>query len=188
MINRVSDWLNKISTGWVTLLALIVFLLFSALVLPSQASRAEAETGDAGGPDTSLFYSSEDLYRWAEEYGPAGRAAYIRTRFTFDVIWPLVYTVFLVTATSWVYRQAFRADSRWRRLNLAPILGAAFDFLENISAAIVMGRYPDQTPLVDTLAPVFTLLKWVLIGASFVSLVIGVGVGLWRWLKKRGQG
>jgi len=187
MINRFSDWLTKTSTGWIALSALIVFLLFSALVLPNQAATSEAETGDAGSPDTSLFYSPNDLYRWAEEYGPAGRAAYIRARLTFDVIWPLVYTVLLVTAISWVYSKAFRAGSRWQRLNLAPILAAAFDLLENTSTSIVMGRYPDQTPVIDTMAPVFTLLKWVLIGASFVSLVVGVGVGLWRWVKKGNQ-
>ncbi len=188
MIKRVSDWLTKISTGWITLSALIIFVLFSALVLPNQASKAEAETGDAGGPDTSLFYAPDDLYQWAKAYGAAGRAAYIRARFTFDVIWPLVYTLFLVTAISWVYSKAFRAGSRWQRLNLMPILGAAFDLLENTSTSIVMGRYPDQTPLIDMLAPVFTLLKWVLIGTSFASLVIGVGAGLWRWARKENQG
>ncbi|NBD35726.1 MAG: hypothetical protein GVY30_06970, partial [Chloroflexi bacterium] len=98
MGKRISVWLRNISTGWIALAALAIFLLFTALVLPRQAAQSEAETGEAGSPDTSLFYAPDELYRLAEAYGPSGRAAYIRARFTFDVIWPLVYTAFLSTA------------------------------------------------------------------------------------------
>jgi hypothetical protein len=44
-----------------------------------------------------------------------------------------------------------------------------------------MLRYPDQTAVVDNLAPVFTLLKWVLLSASFALLFIGVVAAVWRW-------
>ena len=185
MGKRLSDWLRKASTGWVTLTAVVFFLLFTALVLPNQAARSEAETGDVGSPDTSLFYTPEDLYQWAEAYGAEGRAAYIRARLTFDVLWPLVYTVFLGTAISWIYGKAFPAESGWQRLNLVPVLGALFDYLENAATSIVMGRYPNQTPGIDVLASVFTLVKWILVGGSFVVLVIGIGVGLARWVKMR---
>jgi hypothetical protein len=168
----------------VTLKALVFFLLFTGLVLPNQAARSEAETGDVGSPDTSLFYAPEDLYQWAEAYGAEGRAAYIRARLTFDVLWPLVYTVFLGTAISWVYGRAFPAESRWQRLNLVPVLGALLDYLENLATSIVMGRYPRQTPGIDVLAPVFTLVKWILVGGSFGVLLVGVGIGIWRWVNK----
>lgn len=187
MGKRLSDWLGQVSTGWVALTALVGFLLFTALVLPSQAARSEAETGDVGSPDMSLFYSPEELYRWAEAYGVEGRAAYIRARFTFDVIWPLVYVVFLSTAISWLYGKAFKADSWWSRMNLVPVLGALFDYLENISTSIVMWRYPDRTAVVDVLAPVFTLVKWVFVGGSFGLLLIGVVAGIGRWIKRRGE-
>jgi hypothetical protein len=181
MGKRISDWLRGVSTGWVALSALLIFVLFSALVLPQQATRAEQETGSAESPDTSLFYSASDLYRMAESYGEQGRQAYVRARFTFDLVWPLVYTLFLATAISWVFGRAFAPDSPWQRANLASLLGALFDYLENLSTSLVMLRYPAQTPVVDTLASVFTALKWGLIGASFVLLVGGIVVVAWRW-------
>jgi hypothetical protein len=187
MWKRISDRLHQVSNGWVALSASAIFLLFSALVLPAQAARAETYTGSAGSPDTSLCYSADDLYRMAEAYGKQGREAYVRTRFTFDVIWPLVYTMFLSTAISWVYIRAFTSDSRWQRANLAPVLGALFDYLENLSASLVMLRYPDRTPGVDILAPVFTLVKWVFVNGSFVLLLAGVVVGVWQWNKRRGK-
>ena len=63
---------------------------------------------------------------------------------------------------------------------MVPLLGALFDYLENGSAAVVMLRYPDHTIVLDTLAPVFTLVKWVFLGGSFVLLFVGGVVGVWR--------
>lgn len=53
----------------------MVFLTFSALLLPEQSAAAKAYIGDAGSPDTSLSYSPQTLYNMAEAYGPADRAA-----------------------------------------------------------------------------------------------------------------
>jgi hypothetical protein len=187
MGKRISDWLSRVSTGWVALAGLIIFLLFSALVLPQQATRAAQETGSSDSPDMSFFYSPSDLYELAEEYGEQGREAYVRARFTFDLIWPLVYTLFLATAISWVFGMAFAPDSPWQRANLAPLLAAILDYLENLSTSLVMLRFPDQTPLVDLLAPVFTALKWSFLGASFVLLFGGIVVGAWRWIAQRAE-
>ena len=181
MAKRLSGWLYRISNGWVALAALVLFLLFSALVLPRQAARAEEDTGGTRSPDMSFYYSAGDLYQMAEIYGQQGRAAYVTARFTFDLIWPLVYASFLTTAISWLYEKSFTPGGWQQRANLVPVLGAVFDYLENLSTSVVMLRYPDQTAVVDNLAPVFTLLKWALIGGSFVLLLIGVITAVWRW-------
>ena len=188
MGKRISDWLRGVSTGWVALAALLIFVLFSALVLPQQATKAEQETGSADSPDMSFFYSASDLYRMAESYGEQGRHAYVRARFTFDLVWPLVYTLFLATSISWVFGRAFAPDSSWQRANLAPPLGALFDYLENLSTSLVMLRYPARTPVVDVLAPVFTALKWGFIGVSFVLLFGGIVVAAWRWTRQHVRG
>jgi len=180
MGKQISGWLRRVSTGWVALSGLVIFLLFTALVLPQQATKAAQETGSAESPDTSFFYSASDLYKIAESYGEPGRQAYVRARFTFDLVWPLVYTLFLATAISWAFGRAFAPDSRWQRANLAPLLGALFDYLENVSTSLVMLRYPARTPVVDGLASVFTMLKWGFIGASFVLLLGGLAIAAWR--------
>ena len=179
--------LYRISRGWVALLALVVFAAFVAFVLPGQSAQAEGEAAGAGSPDLSLWYSPAELYRMAEAYGPEGRRAYIRARFSFDVAWPLVYGAFLVTAISWLYARAFPPQSAWRWANLAPVLGVLLDFAENLSTSLVMARYPSRTPGVDLLSPAFTLLKWVLVGGSFVLLIVGAVVAIWRWMARKGQ-
>lgn len=185
MGRRISESIRRLSTIWLTLAALAVFLLFSALVLPGQAATAETYAGEAGSPDTRGFYSAEDLYEIAEAYGETGRRLYVRSRFTFDVAWPLVYALFLTTAISWAYAHTFSPDSQWQLANLAPLLGAGLDYLENVALSLVMVRYPDRTPVLDTLAPVVTLMKWLLVGGSFLLLSIGIAVGTWRWFASR---
>jgi len=185
MWKKLSDRIRHVSTGWVALSTLVVFFLFTALVLPGQASKARADTGAAGSPDTSFYYAADDLYRMAEAYGVKGRAAYVRARFTFDLVWPLIYMVFLSTGISWVYGKAFVPGSLWQRANLAPVWGALLDYLENISTSAVMIRYPNPTPVIDMLAPALTMCKWGLVGGSFALLVVGMAAGVWRWIKAR---
>jgi len=184
VLQRVSDRLRRVSTGWAALSALVIFILFAVLVLPGQSTTAEQVAGDAGSPDTSFYYSARELYQMADAYGAEGRSAYIRARFTFDLVWPLVYTAFLVTAIGWVFGNAFRSDSRWQLANLLPLLGALFDYLENVSTSLVMGRYPDQTSVVAALAPIFTSLKWILLAGSFVLLLAGIATAVWRRLRR----
>jgi hypothetical protein len=48
-----------------------------------------------------------------------------------------------------------------------------------------MARFPDRTPVVDTLAPLFTFVKWIFVGGSFVVLAVGLVVWGLRWIKQR---
>jgi hypothetical protein len=194
LMTRISQWLLRISSGKVALISLVIFLVFTALVLPDQASRADEVSAEAGTPDLSFFYTPDDLYRMAEAYGGEGRVEYIRARFTFDLAWPVVYTLFLVTALSWILQRAVSPGSRVGRLNLVPLFGAVFDYLENISTSLVMWRYPQETAVVDWLASLFTPAKWILISVAFVVLLAGIvqvmrrGIVSKRAKPKRRQG
>ena len=186
MWERVSEGMIRLSTGWVTLAMVIAFLVFAALVLPGVSAQSSAEAGGAGSPDLSLFYTPQRLYDMAEAYGTEGRTAYVRARWTFDLVWPLVYAAFLGATISWLYGRAFQGESRWRRANLVPLLGALLDYGENACTSLLMARYPARTPVVAVLAPLFTLLKWVALGASFVLLLLGVGFAVYAWRRRAG--
>lgn len=167
-----SDFLTSLSSGRLTLLAIALFLLFGALVLPREAERAESYSGGLGSPDTRLFYTSEDLYELAEAYGPEGRKAYVRARYTFDVAFPIVYGFFLVTTISWLASKVFEPGHKLRSLNLVPIVAVLLDYLENLATSIVMLQYPSKTGIVAAIAPWLSMFKWFFLIGSF--LVLGV--------------
>ena len=134
MIKNISNWLNKTSKTWVMILTLAVMVLFMITVLPDQAASAEQNAGGSISPDTSFFYAPEDLHQAAEEYGAGGRLAYIQARWTFDLVFPLVYMVFLVTGISW-FHQNLENSTEWiGYTNLLPVAAVLFDYLENTAS------------------------------------------------------
>jgi hypothetical protein len=184
-MNRLSNWINKISSGWITLICLVIFLLFTAFVLPTQAEEADVYSGDVGSPDMSFYYSADELYQFAEAYGSQGRSDYVRARLTFDVVFPLVYLIFLTTAISWATQKSGKTGRFWQRLNLFPVFGLLFDYLENGAAAVVMARYPEATSVLPTLAGILTAIKWIFVGGSFALLVLLMAISVWNWIHSK---
>ena len=180
-VSRISGWITRKSSNLVTLSALILFLVFTATVLPSQSENAREDSGESS-PDMSFFITVGELYTIAESYGESGRDAYVYARFTFDLVWPIVYTLFLASSISWLYSRSLDSESVYQNANLIPVFGMMLDYLENISASIVMLRYPLRTPVIDVLAVVFTPLKWVFLGGSFLIVLIGLVIYGARWI------
>jgi hypothetical protein len=181
-MKKLSNALIRFSTGPVTLLALVIFIVFTATVLPAQSMKAAMD--EISSPDLLFWYSPASLYKMAEANGITGRQEFVRSHFTFDLAWPAVYVFFLVTALSWLVSRGFPEGSPWRMANLLPLAAVCFDLLENISSSLVMSRYPAQTPLAADLAPFFTATKWILVGACILLLFVGIVAALRARIKK----
>ncbi len=185
MFIKLSAWLRVKSTGWIALGTLGLMLLFTILVLPSQAEASLESTGSTSIPDTSLYYSPSDLYQIAENYGPEGRQAYIYSRWTFDLIFPLVYVSFLTIGLSWFSKQLITYSKIWNLVNLIPLLSGLLDYLENSATSLVMYLYPVRWTGAALLASLFSLLKWGTIVLSFIGYFYFGGAALIAWLNRK---
>jgi hypothetical protein len=171
----------RISTGWVVLGGLLIFLVFSSLTLPVESTRMDAYSKGLGSPDTSLFYDSKMLLQMADLYGETGRAAFLKARWGFDLAFPLIYTFFLITSTSYLFKKGVNNSGNLPLVNLIPLLGLLFDLAENTATSMVMKAFPFQNNWGLFLAPIFTPVKWLFVSISMSLLVIG----LLLWLKKK---
>jgi len=187
VVQRVAERLAHGVRGWLALGAVVLFALFTAMVLPAQAEAGAFYTVRYVAPDTSFWYVPDDLYAAAEAWGPDGRAAYVHARVTFDVVWPMVYGTFLLTTLAWVWARGTASGSRWRGVALLPVVAVALDYAENVCTATVMASYPARTPVLAELAPFFTAGKWLTLVASFLLLAIGVIVALTARWRARGS-
>ena len=185
MLKKISEKIHLISQGWVTVLSIMIMVLFMIIVLPNQSEKSRTETGTSRSPDTSFFYTPEELYQMADDYGQEGRKAYIRSRWTFDLVFPLVYVFFLAVGISWFYRFSTHWNPFWKFGNLLPVLGGVFDYLENGAATLVMYIYPTRLAGLSQLTVFFTITKWGLIFLSFLAyFILGIG-SLYAWIKHK---
>jgi hypothetical protein len=162
---------QKVFNIYVVIASLIAFLLFIFLVLPFEMSKS-IELGLLEMPDTKFYYTSTKLYMIAESYLESGRSYYIQRRFSFDIIWPIVYGAFIFITSSYLVIKT-KSNKKLVYNSLYLILyGVMFDFLENIFVSIVMAIYPVKTYGIDILAGVMTMFKWIFIYGSFIFLII----------------
>ena len=155
--------------GPIVLLSLIIFVLFTATVLPAEAARS-FDLGLVESIDTAFFYSANRLYEIIESYSYEVRMRYIYQRFTFDLVWPLVYGFFIISSTWYLINDAtipFKNTIRY-----LPIIAVSFDFLENILVSLLMYLYPIQIYFLGWVASLFTSLKWITLSASFILIII----------------
>ena len=183
MLKKLSTWLLRTSSTWMMIASLLLMIGFMIFVLPAQAADSAQESGSERSPDTSFFYTPQDLYQMAEEFGTEGRLAYNQTRWTFDLIFPLVYTTFLAVGISWFVQRLTGWAEIWNLTNLLPILGGIFDLLENSATTYTMFSFPVRSQIALVSASLFTPIKWVLVCASFIPYFIFVAA----WLIQRIQ-
>ena len=151
---------------------MLLFLIFTATEVVSQSEKSAVYQGDAGSVDLRFWYTADDVFIMAEEYGQEGRDAYILARYSFDLIFPIIYTAFLVTSISFLSGKQFETGSKWMLFNLAPIAGMIFDLLENGFAILIMDAYPEKLVFLASFVPFMTMLKWVFVGGSFLIIII----------------
>lgn len=156
------------SNVFTVVLSLLIFMSFIIFILPQEAAKSKA-LGLTDSIDTSFYYTSSDLYRTAENYGEQGRAFYIRQRFTFDLIWPIVYTQFLLVSSVYFYKKTRLLKASW--LLYVSLIAAGFDYLENIMTSTVLYRYPLMTPLISDTAGIMTMMKWSTLTSAFFILI-----------------
>lgn len=170
-MTKICDFfIHKINKS-ILMISSIIFVLFMVIVLPKASTYMENITGTKISPDTNLLYNRDDLFNIASVYGQEGRDAYIFLRFTFDLVWPIVYFIFLVSFIS-ILIQELQIKRRYKYLLFLPIFGVIFDFLENIFCVIVMNKYPTELMLFAQIAPIMTLFKWIFMGMSICSIFI----------------
>ena len=183
-MKKISGIFYKISSGWFTLVTLVVFILFVVFILPKFQQLSDVYAKEAGTPDLSLFYSGESLYSMAEAYGEFGRQSFIEIRWTLDLAFPVIYTLFLLTSSSWFLRKIIPVSSKWRSLNLVPLSAFFFDLSENSATSLVMWRYPQHCGIAQFLATIFTPIKWLSVLATFVLLIYVIVFWFVRLLRK----
>lgn len=161
----------------------LFFLAFILWVLP-EVSRQGQALGLTQSIDTSFGLSADRLWQIAEGYGAALRQAYLIQRWTFDLVFPLVYGGFLWVSGLYLIKRMNAHQGLKLTLILIP-LGVLFDYLENSLVSLVFLAYPSRVVGLTELAVLMIPVKWFFVLSSML-LVSGLGVvDILRIFRKR---
>lgn len=179
-MNRIHQLLIRLSSG--RLLAALALLFFPLILsvnlidMPISLPRMKALTGGHTILDMVPFYTAEKAYQMLTAYGPAGREHYLRILFTVDIVLPILAASFLAVAMTLV----FPAGHSLRKLNVAPLLALAADYVENAAALALLLYYPNRLDGVASIAGVFTLAKHGLYWGSTLLVLYGLARAVLR--------
>lgn len=169
-MKKLSTWLYRNTKGWRILALLVLQVLIQATLLPRQAAKL-APTGPI---DLLFFYTPDQAYRMVSAYGDALRAQYRTFELTVDIFYPIVYTLLLGFAISWLFNRTVDSDKTMRRMNVLPFGGWLFDLLENLAIVTMLTIYPSQPTWLAWAATLFTMVKWLFAVASLALLLYGI--------------
>ena len=165
--------LSKLSasiSGRQTVIIFLFFVIFTATVLPAISSLSFKLIGVSESPDTGFLFDVNLLYDIVNSYGEKGRKYYIILRWTFDIVWPIIYTIFLLTSTLYLLRKNGNKISF--KIAYIPLIALSFDYLENINSTIIMAIYPTRFDLLGYLLLASSLVKWIVLSIGFVLVLL----------------
>ena len=136
-----SKIMNKINKKWILYSGLIVliviiinFLNYFFIFLPKTNGNRYLEL--------ALYYTPDEIYTLAENYGASGRNTYIISSATIDVLVPLTATAFLTILTLFLEKKT--NGKKDKRIIGIGIMACFSDWVENIFLITTLKLYRPQ--------------------------------------------
>lgn len=174
--------LRSVLIAFVILIA--VFIATHALPIPGSLSDVMAAAGGQTILDQKPAFSSEEVYRRLDAFGPTGRERYRWFLATTDVIFPLTLLAFLFLLARYTSQQLGPPQALRGLLLLFPVAFFVFDMIENLSIFLMLSDYPERHQLTGGLLGYVTSIKRLSMYAAIVlPLVLFLLAGIKRWRK-----
>jgi len=186
MIGRLSRLTARLANVR-SLVILFIFLLpFNLLIFPARTARLKELSGIADPIfDASFSYAPDVAYKLIGSLTEDGRRLYAITQVTVDLVYPILYNLFLTALMAFVFARAFPTGSPMQRLPLLPYATLLADYAENICLVVLLLAYPAELTALARLASLFTTIKWAF-GITSAALIL-IGAAVWLFKKIRGR-
>ena len=166
------------------ILLLLLFTSTHLMKFPGSVANLMSVTSGQKTLDLQASFSNTDTYNRLEAFGEVGRAAYIRTILTVDLIFPLSMFLFLFLLAKYTSQQAgFRLN---KVLRIFPFAYLALDFLENLFILILLSNFPESLEFLGSFVGYLTIGKRAsMILALLMPTLIFSGRKLYSLYEKR---
>ena len=176
MLDRLTNWKS------VLIIFLVAVVGFNVILFPWRSRMMQDLAGrPVGIIDTMYAYNPDQVYKTIPIYGDEGRLFYALTELTIDLVYPILYNLFLLLTMTLVFRQALAGDSVLQKLRYLPLAVWISDYAENTCITLLLYSYPQRLDALAWVTSFFSTTKWSLGAASLALIVIGLVV--W-WVKR----
>lgn len=152
------------------LLSSFIFLIAIFTILPLMENMIINTTGANVTPDSSFFYSASELHSIVSKYSDIGIDAYIKSRWTFDLLWPVLYFYFMISVLI-RFKYVIKSNIMRTFIITLPLLAMSFDILENILCSFYMARFAEPLVVIAKFAAFMSAMKWIFVFASFAFML-----------------
>lgn len=178
------SFLTKIARWPIILVLLVLYLGFSLGLFPYYQSQIDKLAGEPlTALDLRMQYSPEEVKDLMAQMGEEGRAINRFISGRIDMIYPLIYGLFLI-----LLLVRLSSTLKYRRgpwLLLVPILAMLFDYLENIQVLRMLRQYPDISKELVAFSSLMSSLKWLFVLAALLLVVILGGIRLSVFIRNK---
>jgi hypothetical protein len=176
---RLSTW-----KWWVA--STTVFVSFAAVFFGTRAPFSIQSVESACGlapPDVRFTSSAAEVNGFLVACGEPGRSAYTNLQIA-DLFYPAVFGLFLATSLAVALRRLGVGGRFALAAMTLPMLGAAFDYLENVFAWRALAAFPEPTGT-DGLLGLATAAKTTTFWFAGLSLLVAVATLGVRTIRRR---
>ncbi|MGY5852294.1 MAG: hypothetical protein RTU92_01865 [Candidatus Thorarchaeota archaeon] len=167
---KLTDRLIQRATGKNMLIFLIISVVTIMIMSLAIVPIMDAESGNLSSLDTRFFYTYDDVTELLTALGPTGRLYYLYQKIV-DSFFPIGYGIGLTLALGYLWKRN-ELKTSWSFIILLPVIGAVFDYTENILITTQLVSFPVISEVIVNLAVIATILKWVFLYAAFALLFI----------------
>jgi hypothetical protein len=153
--------------------AVLVFAVTHFLPLPGTLRDVMSKNGGHIILDLRPVFSSDGVYQRLSSFGEAGREAYLQMMLTMDMLFPAVFTTFLVLLALYTLSRTGAQGTTGFLLLLLPFSYLLPDLAENLAIAWLIGHYPNRyDDLASALAYITTLKRMFMYAALVLPLAL----------------
>lgn len=146
----------------------VVFVGTHVAKFPGSLSHLMMVTHDQPILDLKASFSSAETYQRLEAFGEVGRGAYVTTMLTIDTIFPISAFLFLfMLARYTTERLNVRPKQAWALWGVS-IAYLAFDFLENVTVAVLLANFPERLDFLASNIGFLTMGKRIAMTGAFI--------------------
>ncbi len=167
---------NRLNTFFISLpgvLFLFILTLIDFAVLRQLSTRLHVLAGGLTMLDTRLWYRPEELRAFLQALAPDNLMLFQRIHLLPDLLFPLLYSLTFYFTIRLLGKHLGLPIKTLKAFANFSLLAGILDLLENFSLLILTMQYPTLSAWLAQLAPILTLLKWVLL-AALTLLVVGL--------------